>query len=58
MVCCAALNCSNRSDKGWKLFKLPRGDRGKIWVQNIRRGNEFNSKTAHLCEVVHISIDY
>ncbi|XP_036143319.1 peroxynitrite isomerase THAP4-like [Monomorium pharaonis] len=51
MLCCVAVNCSNRSEKGWKLFRFPVSDRRVKWVQNIRRGNNWTpTEASRLCE--------
>lgn len=38
---CCVPKCHNRAEKGYKLYKLPQGDkndnRRKIWIQNINR---------------------
>jgi len=52
MPCCSAVNCSNRSEKGYKLFRFPKDDRGAKWVQNMRRGDKWSpTGSARLCEV-------
>lgn len=49
---CAAVNCSNRGEKGFKLFVFPRNpDRRAQWVQNMRRDNWTPTDGARLCEV-------
>eukprot|EP00102_Acyrthosiphon_pisum_P020833 XP_016658043.1 PREDICTED: THAP domain-containing protein 5-like [Acyrthosiphon pisum] len=52
MPCCSAVNCSNRSEKGFKLFRFPKDDRGAKWVQNIRRGDKWSpTGSSRLCEI-------
>ncbi|XP_036148424.1 peroxynitrite isomerase THAP4-like [Monomorium pharaonis] len=46
MPCCVAVNCSNRSEKGWKLVRFPVSDRRVKWVQNIRCGNNWTPTEA------------
>ncbi|KAJ8935245.1 hypothetical protein NQ314_012920 [Rhamnusium bicolor] len=42
MVCCSAINCSNRTEKGWKLYRYPADPkRGEVWVCNMRRSNNW-----------------
>ena len=53
MPCCCVLNCSNRSERGFRLFHLPKGkaneERRKLWIQNIGRKNLPNNP--FVCEV-------
>uniref|UniRef100_A0A1Y1N715 THAP-type domain-containing protein n=1 Tax=Photinus pyralis TaxID=7054 RepID=A0A1Y1N715_PHOPY len=38
MPCCAAPNCSNRSEKRYSLYRIPADEpRRSKWVQNMRR---------------------
>lgn len=41
MPCCSAINCSNRTEKGHRLFPLPQGERNEKrrnkWLKNIGR---------------------
>nr|XP_012216960.1 PREDICTED: THAP domain-containing protein 4-like [Linepithema humile] len=51
MPCCVAINCSNRSEQGYKLFRFPEGSRGATWVENVRRGDKWApTETSRLCE--------
>nr|XP_012226643.1 PREDICTED: THAP domain-containing protein 5-like [Linepithema humile] len=51
MPCCVAINCSNRSEQGYKLFRFPEGSRGVTWVENVRRGDKWApTETSRLCE--------
>ncbi|KAK0157029.1 hypothetical protein PV327_011449 [Microctonus hyperodae] len=51
MPSCAAVNCSNKREKGFRLFVFPRNlDRRAKWVQNMRRDNWTPTKGARLCE--------
>ncbi|XP_018308388.1 uncharacterized protein [Mycetomoellerius zeteki] len=49
---CCIENCKNRSEKGFRLFRVPTGDRRKEWLQLI--GKETLPERAVICEV-HIS---
>ncbi|XP_018311004.1 LOW QUALITY PROTEIN: uncharacterized protein [Mycetomoellerius zeteki] len=51
MLGCAAVNCSNRVDKGYKLFSFPKGKRGTKWVDNMRRDKWTPTISSRLCEV-------
>ncbi|KAG5347394.1 THAP4 protein, partial [Acromyrmex charruanus] len=47
----AAINCCNKSEKGYKLFRFPMGDRRTKWVLNVWPGNNWTSTEAsRLCE--------
>ena len=54
MVGCSGINCNNRSEKGFRLFKFPSDPkRREKWVINCRR-DKFNPKKEDnykLCEV-------
>jgi len=57
MPCCSAMNCSNRSEKGFKLFRFPTGDRRAKWVQNMGRGDKWApTESSRLCEVIFTSV--
>ncbi|KAI4471672.1 hypothetical protein MML48_1g13562 [Holotrichia oblita] len=53
MPCFSAVNCSERSEKGVRLFLLPQGkrneERAKQWIINLKRANL--PKTTYVCEV-------
>lgn len=52
MVCCAAINCSNRTEQGFRLFRLPADTkRRSTWIHNMRRGNWKPNGAAYICEV-------
>ena len=42
---CCAVNCTNKSKDGWKMFNIPRGshpfakNRRKLWLQAIKRAD-------------------
>ncbi|XP_018304801.1 THAP domain-containing protein 4 [Mycetomoellerius zeteki] len=46
---CCIENCKNRSEKGFRLFRVPTGDRRKEWLQLI--GKETLPERAVICEV-------
>ncbi|XP_018373108.1 PREDICTED: THAP domain-containing protein 4-like isoform X2 [Trachymyrmex cornetzi] len=48
---CAAVNCSNRVDKGYRLFSFPEDKRGTKWVHNMRRDKWTPTTFSRLCEV-------
>lgn len=56
MTGCCAVGCSNRSEKGYKLFYLPRGksneDRRRTWLLRIRRKDFKPTNRTALCEVI------
>uniref|UniRef100_A0A1B6EE59 THAP-type domain-containing protein n=1 Tax=Clastoptera arizonana TaxID=38151 RepID=A0A1B6EE59_9HEMI len=57
MVCCAAINCSNRTEKGFRLFRFPADSKRKAkWVQNMRRHHvskygTWKSQGTYICEI-------
>ncbi|XP_044727520.1 zinc finger protein 569-like [Chrysoperla carnea] len=52
MPLCAAVNCSNRFEDGFRLFLLPTDEnRKKQWLINIGRENWTPSKISCVCEV-------
>lgn len=49
---CSAVNCTNRSGDGIRLFRFPAQlERRKIWINNTRRGQWKPTESARLCEV-------
>lgn len=52
---CCAKNCSNRWEKGFKMFRVPSGrtdqNRREAWLANINRRNFKATKNSALCEV-------
>ncbi|XP_018399468.1 PREDICTED: uncharacterized protein LOC108777155 [Cyphomyrmex costatus] len=46
---CCIENCKNRSERGFRLFRVPTGDRRKEWLELI--GKKTLSETAVVCEV-------
>ncbi|KYN15726.1 hypothetical protein ALC57_12023 [Trachymyrmex cornetzi] len=46
---CCVQNCKNRTEKGFRLFRVPTGDRRKEWLQLI--GKEALPERAAVCEV-------
>ncbi|XP_057658018.1 zinc finger and BTB domain-containing protein 41-like isoform X1 [Diorhabda carinulata] len=58
MPACCVPYCSNRTEKGIRLFMLPQGDRNKerreAWIKNINRDDL--SSRAQICEV-HFTSD-
>ncbi|XP_023311340.1 THAP domain-containing protein 4-like [Anoplophora glabripennis] len=53
MPCCCSVNCSERSEKGTRLFLLPQGpkneSRRKQWINNINRKDRLPDR-AYVCE--------
>lgn len=69
MVNCWAVNCSNRSEKGFKLFRFPKTPSLRlIWVQKVSRLDPSSnprvakllqpSDHSRLCEVSSLSTYY
>ena len=55
MGCCAALNCSNSSEKNFRMFRFPSDqERRKIWITNCRREGWIPGPNAQLCSVSNI----
>ncbi|XP_018314232.1 THAP domain-containing protein 4-like [Mycetomoellerius zeteki] len=48
---CAAVNCNNRVEKGYKLFSFPKDKRGTKWVDDMRRDKWTPTTSSRLCEV-------
>ncbi|XP_071036398.1 THAP domain-containing protein 2-like [Parasteatoda tepidariorum] len=49
---CAAVNCTNSSKKGFRMFRFPSNvKRKKKWIINCRRSNWQSGSGALLCEV-------
>ncbi len=57
MPCCSAVNCSNNTAKGFKLYRFPRDKtRRREWALKVKRLNWEPKDTSYLCEVsVHLS---
>lgn len=52
MGSCSAVNCSNRSEKGYKMHKFPANPKQRdIWVRNMKRENWTPTYASCLCEV-------
>ncbi|CAH1968910.1 unnamed protein product [Acanthoscelides obtectus] len=52
MPCCAAVNCKNRHETGYRTFTFPADpERRKKWLRNMRRRNYVPTKCSGLCEV-------
>lgn len=52
MPSCSALYCNNRSEKGYKLYRFPKGERGAKWLRNMQRGRNWSpTESSRLCEV-------
>ncbi|XP_077255491.1 uncharacterized protein LOC143893695 [Temnothorax americanus] len=54
MTGCIAINCNNRSEKGFQFFRIPINvERQKKWLQNLnlRREQWISSKSGRVCEV-------
>jgi len=52
MPCCVAVNCSNRSEKGFKLYCFPRNpQRRAVWAAKVKRDNWKPTNSSYLCEV-------
>ncbi|XP_046402051.1 uncharacterized protein LOC124168014 isoform X2 [Ischnura elegans] len=51
MVGCSAINCSNRSDQGFKTFRIPRDPvRRQAWINFIGREGWIPGSGASICE--------
>ncbi|XP_071818380.1 uncharacterized protein [Apostichopus japonicus] len=49
---CSALRCTNRSEKGFKMFKYPSDPaRRKVWEDKVNREGWTSSRSSCLCEV-------
>lgn len=57
MTGCCAVNCCNRTEKGFRLFRFPSDvKRRAVWVQNMRREAwKPNGINSYLCEVININ---
>lgn len=53
MVCCSALNCSNSSKNGYRVFRFPVESRRRaIWAKKCGRGGNWTPGLgSRLCEV-------
>ena len=52
MPCCSAVNCSNNTAKGFKLYRFPRDKtRRREWAVKVKRLNWESKDTSYLCEV-------
>ncbi|XP_044737765.1 THAP domain-containing protein 5 isoform X2 [Chrysoperla carnea] len=52
MGSCSAVNCSNRSEKGYKMHKFPANPKQRdIWVRNMKRDNWTPTYASCLCEI-------
>lgn len=54
MPCCAAVNCHNRSENGFRMFKYPAvsdPERRRTWISNTKRANWIPTESSRLCEV-------
>ncbi len=56
MVCCAAWGCSNRSEKGVRMYGFPADmERRKKWLSQVSRSNlniNTNYNNKNICEVI------
>nr|XP_012226077.1 PREDICTED: THAP domain-containing protein 4-like [Linepithema humile] len=51
MPCCVAVNCTNRTEKGVRVFAFPVDDiRRQQWIRNLRRESWTPTKYSRLCE--------
>ncbi|XP_023215866.1 THAP domain-containing protein 1-like [Centruroides sculpturatus] len=54
MPCCCVVDCTNRTEKGFRLFKLPQGpkneERRKMWIKNIGRKGNLSSQS-YVCQI-------
>ena len=51
---CAAINCQNSTEKGFKLFKYPAKTdpvRRQLWIANTKRDKWEPTENSRLCEV-------
>jgi hypothetical protein len=52
MPCCAAVNCSSRTENGVRLFRFPKNkDRRARWATNTKRDKWQPTDASYLCEV-------
>jgi hypothetical protein len=52
MPCCVAVNCSNRHETGFKLYRFPRdAQRRAVWASKVKRENWKPTDSSYLCEV-------
>jgi len=50
------VNCSNRAEKGVRLFRFPRDEQRRArWVANVKRDRWTPTASSYLCEVSAIS---
>ncbi|XP_067207240.1 peroxynitrite isomerase THAP4-like [Linepithema humile] len=51
MSCCVAVNCTNRTENGVRVFAFPVDDiRRQQWIRNLRRESWTPTKYSRLCE--------
>lgn len=49
---CSAVNCTNRSNQGFRLFRFPaQPERRKVWINNSRRDQWKPTESSRLCQV-------
>lgn len=49
---CSAYKCTNRSEKGYKLYRFPSNpERRKIWRNKVNRLNWEPTHSSYLCQV-------
>jgi len=53
MTSCCANYCTNSTKKGFRLYRIPRGDRRKLWLERINRDDlqDKNCDNMRLCHV-------
>lgn len=59
MVCCAAANCSSRTEQGLRAFRLPKDPKRRaVWIQNMQRGDDWkptdHSRLCEVCMLLHL----
>ena len=59
MPCCAAVNCSNRHEEGFRLFRFPNNKtRRDLWIAKLKRDNWKPTSCSALCEVNSINYSW
>ena len=55
MPCCAAVNCANRTEKGFRLYRFPADPiRRAVWAARVKRDNWAPTDYSYLCQVCHL----
>ena len=53
MGCCADY-CTNSEKKGFQMFRIPKGERRKLWLKHINR-DDLDTKNCDHMRLCHVS---